>query len=182
MADVFLVQRVAGESQQSWPLKPGAQIIGRGAHCEIVIDDGTISREHAQLILDDRLVRLIDLDSRNGTYVDNARIQSAVVGRGSVLQFGRIVCAISQQPISVVPPRDPPSTLPYETEATVPEIEFLSEKKRLVLGLLLDGLSEKEIATKLALSPNTVHHHVTDLYRVFEVSSRGELLALFVRK
>ncbi len=182
MLDLYLVQRLAGESQRAWLLKPGVQVIGRGVHCEIVINDGTISREHAQLILGDHVIQVVDLDSRNGTLVNNVRIQSAEVRTDSVIQFGRIVCAISHQPVPLTPTEDLPSTLPYESPTTVPNIELLSEKKQLVLRCLLEGLSEKEVAMKLALSPNTVHHHVTDLYRVFEVSSRGELLALFVRK
>lgn len=182
MADVFLVQQDDGESLCSWLLKPGLQTVGREAHCEIMIDDGTISREHAQLIVDGHLIRLIDLESRNGTLVDGTRVQSALVRTSSVLQFGRIVCTFSHQSISANPHRDPPSTLPCESPAMIPNIEHLSERKKRVLQLLLDGMSEKEVATKLELSPNTVHHHVTGLYRTFKVSSRGELLALFVRK
>lgn len=182
MLDLYLVQRVAGETRRAWPLKAGAQIVGRSEECEIVIDDGTISREHAELVLDDRTIRVIDLDSRNGTLVDNVRITSTEIRVGSVVQFGRILCGISYQPIQLTSTDETPSTLPYETTATAPNIAFLSERKQLVLRHLLDGLSEKEVAVKLAISPHTVHHHVTDLYRLFDVSSRGELLALFVRK
>ena len=45
------------------------------------------------------------------------------------------------------------------------------------LNLLLDGKSEKEIATTLKLSPHTVHNYVKALHQRFEVCSRGELLA-----
>ena len=47
---------------------------------------------------------------------------------------------------------------------------------------LLGGDSEKEIARRLGVSRNTVHVYVTSLYRHYEVSSRGELLARFVRR
>ena len=45
---------------------------------------------------------------------------------------------------------------------------------------LLEGDSEKQIAAKLGVARNTVHVYVTALYRHFDVSSRGELLALFL--
>ena len=49
------------------------------------------------------------------------------------------------------------------------------------LERLLEGDSEKQIARRLGVSQNTVHVYVTFLYRHFDVSSRGELLARFVR-
>jgi DNA-binding CsgD family transcriptional regulator len=45
---------------------------------------------------------------------------------------------------------------------------------------LLEGHSEKEVATSLFLSPHTVHDHVKFLYRHFGVTSRAELLAKFI--
>jgi DNA-binding CsgD family transcriptional regulator len=45
------------------------------------------------------------------------------------------------------------------------------------LEALLEGLSEKQIALKLELSPHTIHNYVKALHQRFEVSSRGELLA-----
>ena len=56
----------------------------------------------------------------------------------------------------------------------------LSDRQREVLILLLRGHSEKEVASSLGVSTHTVHTHVKRLYTEFGVSSRGELLALFV--
>jgi DNA-binding CsgD family transcriptional regulator len=50
------------------------------------------------------------------------------------------------------------------------------------LECLLDGDSEKQVASRLALSLPTVHQYVTALYRHFDVSSRAELLAHFIRR
>lgn len=61
-----------------------------------------------------------------------------------------------------------------------PGLSGLPPRPRQVLGLLLEGLSEQEIADDLGLSKATVHEHGTRVYRHFEVSSRGELLARFV--
>jgi DNA-binding CsgD family transcriptional regulator len=58
----------------------------------------------------------------------------------------------------------------------------LSRRLSQTLSLLLDGKSEKEVARVMGLSPRTVHEYVTALYQHFQVSSRAELLAYFVRR
>ena len=58
----------------------------------------------------------------------------------------------------------------------------LSPRCRETLELLLRGDSEKQIASRLCLSRHTVHEYVTAVYRHFEVSSRAELMAYFIRR
>lgn len=58
----------------------------------------------------------------------------------------------------------------------------LSPRQRQTLDHLLSGDSEKQIAAKLQLSQNTVHHYVKALHRHFDVSSRSELLAKWVKR
>jgi len=61
-----------------------------------------------------------------------------------------------------------------------PMLQHLSKAQLPVLELLLTGAKERQIATKLHLSPHTVHKHVMEIYRKMGVNSRSELLALFV--
>jgi DNA-binding CsgD family transcriptional regulator len=58
----------------------------------------------------------------------------------------------------------------------------LSKRLRETLSLLLEGQSEKQIATAMNLSGRTVHDYVTRLYEHFRVCSRAELLAYFIRR
>jgi DNA-binding NarL/FixJ family response regulator len=58
----------------------------------------------------------------------------------------------------------------------------LAPRLRQTLDLLLAGDSEKRIALKLGLKPNSIHSYVKVLYRRFNVTSRGELLAKFVQR
>ncbi|MGE3818776.1 MAG: LuxR C-terminal-related transcriptional regulator [Isosphaeraceae bacterium] len=53
----------------------------------------------------------------------------------------------------------------------------MAPRWRQTLALLLGGSSEKQVASRLGLSRNTVHHYVVALHRHFNVGSRGELLA-----
>jgi DNA-binding CsgD family transcriptional regulator len=58
----------------------------------------------------------------------------------------------------------------------------LSKRLRETLSLLVEGRSEKQVAMELGLAPRTVHDYVMRLYEHFQVSSRAELLAYFVRR
>jgi sigma-B regulation protein RsbU (phosphoserine phosphatase) len=64
----------------SWELKPGKYIIGRKSDCDFVINDGTISRHHAELEVSDdfQSLDLTDLGSRNGTAVNSRQISGHV--------------------------------------------------------------------------------------------------------
>lgn len=56
----------------------------------------------------------------------------------------------------------------------------LAPRHRAVLDQLLTGRSEKEIAAVLGLSPRTVHKYVETVFDAAHVSSRAELMALFI--
>lgn len=57
-----------------WPA-PGARcdvrvlLVGRSQHNELVLDEDSVSKHHAQLVDDGRAVTLYDLNSRNGTRI-----------------------------------------------------------------------------------------------------------------
>jgi pSer/pThr/pTyr-binding forkhead associated (FHA) protein len=43
--------------------------IGRAQRCALVLDDGTVSKVHAEVQATERGVRLLDLNSLNGTFI-----------------------------------------------------------------------------------------------------------------
>jgi len=53
----------------------------------------------------------------------------------------------------------------------------LPPRLRDTLRCLLAGDSEKQVASRLILSPHTVHVYVKKLYKLYDVNSRSELLA-----
>jgi DNA-binding CsgD family transcriptional regulator len=58
----------------------------------------------------------------------------------------------------------------------------LPRREKETLACLLEGDSEKQVATRLGVSSLTVHQYVKSLYRRFRVRSRAELLAYFLRR
>lgn len=64
-----------------------------------------------------------------------------------------------------------PST-PVATPPVAPLGEALSEREGQILGLVADGLTNREIAERLFLSRHTVESHIKRIYRKLAVSSR----------
>lgn len=58
----------------------------------------------------------------------------------------------------------------------------LTPRQREVLGFLNDGLSNKLIARRMALSENTVRRHVQDILEYFQVDSRSVAVAMARRR
>lgn len=61
------------------------------------------------------------------------------------------------------------------------DIAELTPRQRLVLTLLLDGLSRKQIARRLELTENTVGDHIKTIYQHFGVHSVAALAAQFLK-
>lgn len=77
----------AGEA----PLFKGRNIIGRDADSAVRVDDRTISRHHAVIVISDNRATLEDLDSKNGTFIDGNRVKApADLHDGAVVEVGSV--------------------------------------------------------------------------------------------
>jgi pSer/pThr/pTyr-binding forkhead associated (FHA) protein len=63
--------------------------IGRSSDNDVVLDDVTVSRKHANIRRAGERFELIDLGSLNGTYVNNNSIARATLSSGYEVQFGK---------------------------------------------------------------------------------------------
>jgi hypothetical protein len=71
-------------------LKSGANYIGRGFANDFKIEDPSVSGSHCQVVVNGGTVIIKDLGSTNGTLINNARIQEAVLQPGQVLRLGAV--------------------------------------------------------------------------------------------
>ena len=73
-------------------LNGGDSILGREAGCDLIIDDPTVSRRHALLKFRNGKLKVEDLNSKNGTWVDGRRVSSETFSMGSpvVITFGKV--------------------------------------------------------------------------------------------
>lgn len=63
-------------------------VIGRDDDCDLVLPGQDVSRRHALVRGEGALDLLLDLDSRNGTFVNGRAIQSLVLGVNDVVRIG----------------------------------------------------------------------------------------------
>lgn len=115
-----------GNTQRSrWELHRREITIGRGDDCDIVVDDRQVSRKHAKINQEKGHYRLMDLDSKNGTYFNGVQMTS---DKTEILKDGdQIGVALSTKLVFV----DAGATAPLMTEqATKPEIKIDSTTKR----------------------------------------------------
>lgn len=86
-----------GPSGARYVLSKPSLSLGREARCDVVIDDASISREHARILVKDGVVTVIDNNSRNGTFVDGVRVapnQQATIAIGQKITFGTYVVTL----------------------------------------------------------------------------------------
>jgi DNA-binding winged helix-turn-helix (wHTH) protein len=73
------------------PLFPGRNVVGREADAAVRVDDRTISRHHAAIVISGDRATVEDLQSKNGTFLNGERVSAAVeVHDGAVLEFGSV--------------------------------------------------------------------------------------------
>jgi hypothetical protein len=63
--------------------------VGRHPDSDIFLDDVTVSRRHAELTHSEDGIRVKDLGSLNGSYVNGDRVEERVLATGDELQIGR---------------------------------------------------------------------------------------------
>jgi two-component system, cell cycle response regulator len=71
-----------------YPLGEQALLIGRGSDCDICIPEGSVSRRHARIECRDDGYFVSDLQSTNGTYVNDVSFTAARLTDGDYLRVG----------------------------------------------------------------------------------------------
>ena len=82
---------ISPDGTQSYDLREGVPlIVGRAPTCDLPIFDPTISRRHAELVSEGNKLRMRDLESSNGTFVNGTRIDTASASVDDLIAFGKV--------------------------------------------------------------------------------------------
>lgn len=84
------------EGPFTFRLMPGAvKTVGRSTTADFILDAGMVSRFHCRLtVTADGTVEIQDLESTNGTFVNDRRVQRGMVADGDRLRIGRVELVI----------------------------------------------------------------------------------------
>ncbi len=111
---------VAMEGEQQW-LIDRELIAGRDPACDLVLDKGQASRQHARFSPVAGGIQVEDLQSTNGTFVNDQRISSPTLLRvGDVVSIGPAGFTLRQKHVTTATePVDPDATMLYTPVAPV---------------------------------------------------------------
>ena len=114
---IELTIRQTGSGPMQATLPNGAYLIGAGRNCHIRLEQPDISGRHAQLVVTDGAINIMDLGSSNGTFINKSRDplfanQNFAILPGTVIRLGKNV-----------------ELLVEKAELKVPQAEQAEEKK-----------------------------------------------------
>ncbi len=83
-----LVCQTGPKAGHEYPLTKDLTIMGRQSSCDVQIFDNMSSRAHCQIRRDGKLFSLVDLGSRNGTYLNDKKVSERQLAFGDRVRIG----------------------------------------------------------------------------------------------
>ncbi|MBL4846655.1 MAG: protein kinase [Planctomycetes bacterium] len=84
---------------QALAVPPGAPVtLGRSSSASYAFDDPLLSRKHCAVEVRAEFCRIVDLRSRNGTYVNGQQIGAILVQPGDRIKIGSVILEVSNSP------------------------------------------------------------------------------------
>jgi two-component system, cell cycle response regulator len=89
--EACLVVIYGNDLGKKYNLDAATLVLGRSSKCDIQIDQESVSRAHSKIINTGKSIRIRDLGSTNGTYVNDEIIEERVLGDGDLIKIGRTI-------------------------------------------------------------------------------------------
>lgn len=123
-----------------FPIRRQETLIGRSAYCSVVISNELASRQHCALRITADGILLVDLASRNGTWLNGARVtEPQLLSPGDQIRIGTDIIELFQdapsQPRAVTetaqsPVAETPGGAELTTRTDIDVIDFIEELTR----------------------------------------------------
>jgi hypothetical protein len=102
--------------ETTFALEPKPMLIGRSRSCDLVVNDTSVSRKHARLLVNATRVVIEDIGSANGVFVNGNRLEDGVpagLADGDQIQVGSGTFVLRSETMQVRLPSSPtPATVP----------------------------------------------------------------------
>jgi transcriptional regulator with GAF, ATPase, and Fis domain len=178
---------LSGLSMPKFTVKTGAQpgleiamegnrlVFGRADDCDVVVADNNVSRRHAQAVLLNDLISLMDLNSSNGTYVNELPISRVFLMDGDEVRIGETVLVYSDDSEARVNLYDRASTA-KSSDGEVPRFSREPAIEQIDQTQLFAPLQDDSAGDAL----KDIYLKLKTLYRVFhEVAQAQSLKEIF---
>ena len=111
-----------GMTGRTFELNVERTTVGRVEDNTFQIADGSVSSHHAEFILRGTDIVIKDLNSTNGTFINNERVTETVLKPGQTLRLGQVELKIDDgKPVTAPPPSaPPPAAAPASASAPAP--------------------------------------------------------------
>ncbi|MBN1696392.1 MAG: FHA domain-containing protein [Spirochaetales bacterium] len=180
-AEWYLEAQHSGGEVYSIPIDKDPFIIGRKNDCHLILPARDISRNHAKIFKKGTALLIKDLQSTNGTFINQKRIkEEESLNNGDLVQFGSMkfrICKKDEEELEHTATFF--SDSPQDEEDFFSYFNFTSREKE-IFFLLIDGKATKEIATTLFISPGTAKNHVLNIFKKTNVHSRMMLMTKYL--
>src|SRR3954467_9525871 len=89
------------DSPWAYELKPGLNTLGRNPTNDFRVSDPSVSSFHAELMVQGEEIRVRDLGSTNGTFIDDHKIEEGMLKPENFLRLGNVRFQLEE--VSVIP-------------------------------------------------------------------------------
>src|SRR5579871_2494691 len=98
-----------GMTGRTFELNVERTTVGRVEDNTFQIADGSVSSHHAEILLRGTDIVVKDLNSTNGTFINNERVTEIALKSGQTLRFGQVELKIDDgKPVTAPPPPSAP--------------------------------------------------------------------------
>ena len=100
-----LIIRKGDDKGKAFELREGRNTLGRAEGNDIILPDGSISSNHAEIFVEGEHLTVRDLGSTNGTRRNEEKVMEAVLHDNDELWFGTLSLRVE-----IIPPKPPPKS------------------------------------------------------------------------
>ncbi len=175
------VVRSGKEVGRSVAVSTGQSIaLGRLKGCDVVVDDEAASRRHCTITGREDVCVVADLQSANGTFVNEKRIATVELQKGDKLRIGSTVIELLDATAGASAVRSPAGTSNSTTSLAIVESRSQTLVQRSVDPTKLEFLSQVYKRKDEAHLLESAQKYLTTLHKVSDILSRASSVeALF---
>jgi len=167
-----LIQNFGRPNQSTHDLHDGVNTVGRGFDNSIIVEDEarSLSRHHAEVIVQGQTVMVKDLKSSNGTFINNQKITEQELKIGDTVRFGSVSFTLQQTTTT--------QTIPVTAKPLPSDISILvrvtPEQSRNTIQQLLTNMPHAPHSGSVLLLPEQEENQrtATKLKILMEISNQ----------